>query len=355
MKIAVVGAGLIGRKHIELIARNAKFQLSAIVNPLNDHTDLRDRPGVRNFTSHRDLIASGCAEAAIVSSPNETHAEIAIDLIEAGLPVLIEKPIAASVEEGLAIEAAAMRCNVPVLVGHHRRHSPIIGEMRKIVDGNDLGRLVGFSGIWATYKPSPYYQTAWRVGPSGGPILINLIHEIDCLQAILGPVDSVIAQAAKKRRPHNSEEALALILGFRNGVIGSLFLSDSAASPWTWEQATGENIPTFAQTGESPYRFLFERGAAEFPRLKIWSQSVPDWTSVFAVNDLDMLKCSWERIFADQIEHFHAVATRQSLPLVSVRDGTEALNAALTVKRAIAEPSKKIPVPRLPTDPSCRF
>lgn len=347
LRTAVIGTGLIGRKHIRLIAGHPRFALAATVNPSGGPTDMPEVMGVPNFVSHREMIKGDRIQAAIVSSPNESHAEIAIDLIEAGVPVLIEKPITGCIDDGKRIIAAATKCNVPVLMGHHRRHNPIIAEMATLICERRLGPLVGFSGTWAVYKPDPYYKTAWRVGATGGPIMINLIHEIDYLHAMVGPIVSVGAMQGAKRRNHAGEEAVGLLLRFGQGEIGTIFLSDSAASPWSWEQATGESVPSFPMTAESPYRFLFCNGAIEFPRLKIWEQSEPSWTNDFRTKDVNRLKASMREVFAKQLEHFYWVATGSAKPIVTARDGLEALNVAMTVKKAIASGSCSIDVPKI--------
>lgn len=348
MKIAVIGSGLIGRKHIDLIAKNPDLELVAIVNPNHVPTDLMEAHSVPNFESHKDLINAKLAEAAIISSPNETHAEIAIDLMEAGVPILIEKPIAASLEECESILDAEAHTGVPVLVGHHRRYNPVIQEMHDLIQGGDLGSLVGFSGVWSVRKPDDYYNTKWRVGPSGGPIMINLIHEIEYIQAMVGPIRGLSAFCADRRRRQEVEATVSLNMEFESGALGTVLLSDSAASPWSWEQATGENAPTFPQSRENPYRFLFERGAVEFPQLKIWKQEDPDWTNPFETEDRNRLAQSWQSVFADQLSHFHDVVRGKASPRITARDGTNALNTALIVRRAISEPGRylKVPAPR---------
>lgn len=335
--IAVIGTGLIGRKHIELIAANPKLRLRATVNPSGAPHDLADSYDVPNFTSCREMLRSVPVGGAIVASPNETHADIAVELITEGIPVLVEKPIAGCVEDGQRILAAAEAHSVPVLMGHHRRYNPLIAEMRSIIDSRRLGSLVAFSGTWSVYKPDPYYQAAWRTGPTGGPVMINLIHEIDYLHAMVGRITSVGAMQGPKRRRHVGEETIGVLLQFEQGVIGSIVLSDSAASPWSWEQATGENDPTFPMNQQSPYRFIFERGAVEFPSLKIWSQGEPNWNFGFFIENENRLQSPMRDAFARQIDHFFEVATGKTQPVVTARDGLDALNTACAVKRALVQ------------------
>ena len=230
-------------------------------------------------------------------------------------------------------------------MGHHRRYNPIIAEMRDIITSGELGALVGCSGVWSVFTPDPYYGAVWRTGPTGGPIMINLIHEIDYLQAICGRIVAVGATGGPKRRAHAGEEAVGVIFRFESGAICTVLLSDSAPSPWSWEQATGENDPTFPMNGQSPYRFVFARGAVEFPGLRIWRQAEPDWNRAFTAEDPGLLHTPMRDVFARQIDHFHDVATGLAPPLVTARDGLEALNVAITVKRAIAQGGCFLDVP----------
>jgi Zn-dependent alcohol dehydrogenase len=118
LKVAVVGAGLMGRKHIAHLARSSRFQLSAIVNPKSDNSTIAEQYGATHFTTHRELLADGIIDCAVIASSNDSHAEIALDLLGANIPVLIEKPVTATVAEGQAVEAASRRRQVvvPVLV-----------------------------------------------------------------------------------------------------------------------------------------------------------------------------------------------------------------------------------------------
>jgi len=334
LQIAVVGVGLIGKKHVRLLKSNPKFELAAVVNP-SDIEDMPELNQVDHFRSHHQLLGEKRIEAAIIASPNETHADIAIDFINAGIPVLIEKPLASSLEEGERIITAAAARDVPVLMGHHRRYNPLVDEMKLTIKSKRLGELVAFSGVWGAFKPDGYFETAWRIGETGGLILINLIHEIDYLQAMLGPVESLCALAGRKKRNRPGEESVVVALRFVSGVVGTVTISDSVSTPWTWEQATGENEPSFPMTGLSPYRFMFSGGSVEFPSMNTWHQVTPDWTSPHEFERLDRLKSPMQMVFVDQIDHFHDVARRKALPRVTAEDGLEALKVARAVKRAI--------------------
>jgi len=332
LKVAVIGAGLIGRKHIATVQDLPCFDLAAIVNPESPSDTLAKASGAKRFFSHTEMLENTPVDCAVIASATPSHCQIAVDLLDRGIPVLIEKPIAETVQQGLEIEAAARRTGVPALIGHHRRHNPVLQQFRDVIMEESLGKLIAFSGIWSVYKPTPYYDVEWRVGSGGGPVLINLIHEIDNLQAMLGPITTVAVIDGTRRRDHNTEEAFSASFGFSNGVVGSVVLSDSAASPWSWEQSTGENSALFPKNAENPYRFMFEGGAIEFPGLQTWRQSPPDWTTHISQSEPYDARHAEIDVFTAQLEHFAEVAQGKVDPKVTIRDGVQSLHVAEIVK-----------------------
>ncbi len=184
IRIAVVGAGLIGLRHIEEIRRSGTTTLSAIVDVSPAAEALASRLGVPSYGSLAELLEHDAPDGLILATPNPLHAEQGIQCVMAGVPVLVEKPLAHSAQEALRLCEAAEKAGVPVLVGHHRRHSPLLRAAVEVVRSREMGTLVGVMGSAVFYKPDSdgYYDgpNAWRREPGGGPILINMIHEIDC-------------------------------------------------------------------------------------------------------------------------------------------------------------------------------
>src|SRR5919204_36940 len=94
---------------------------------------------------------------------------------------------------GLPICRSSFARREPLLVGHHRRHNPLIEKARELVQGGALGRLAAVAALWLVQKPAEYYDVGWRREPGGGPLLINLIHGIDDLRYICGEIVEVRA------------------------------------------------------------------------------------------------------------------------------------------------------------------
>ena len=126
VRIAVAGAGLIGRSHARLILESTSCELSAVVDPAPGAADFAQGAGVPIYPTLADLFAAQRPNGVIVATPNSLHVENGLECVEHGVPALIEKPVADSVEEALRLAEAAETAAVPLLVGHHRRHSPIL-------------------------------------------------------------------------------------------------------------------------------------------------------------------------------------------------------------------------------------
>ena len=144
-------------------------------------------------------------EGVIIATPNDLHVPLSLTCVERGIPVLVEKPVADTVEAARSLAKASESAGVPVLVGHHRRHSPIIRKARKIVQSGALGELVALSALFLVHKPDGYFQAAWRRRAGGGPVLINLIHDMDSLRFLAGEITSVQAVTSNRQRGSRSK------------------------------------------------------------------------------------------------------------------------------------------------------
>ncbi len=188
--IAIVGLGAIGRMHAEmLMRREGPARLAAVVEPANSGKDYAESLGVAWFSDVEAMLARERPDGALIATPNLTHLPLAKQFMARGIPVLVEKPIAGTIEDAEALTAFSASKGVPVLVGHHRRHNPIIRAARDFIREGKLGRIAAVSVVAAFLKPPSYFDVAWRREAGGGPILINLIHEIDLVRHLYGEIE----------------------------------------------------------------------------------------------------------------------------------------------------------------------
>src|SRR5262249_1564308 len=138
-----------------------------------------------SFKQARDKIA---LDGVIIATPNQLHLENALEAIHAGLPTLVEKPIAHNADAAEILVREAEKTGVPILVGHHRRHNPVIRAAKRVLDDGRLGKILMAHGNFWVAKPDDYFDTQWRREAGGGPILINLIHDVDLFRFFFGEV-----------------------------------------------------------------------------------------------------------------------------------------------------------------------
>ena len=333
MRIAVAGAGLIGRRHIELIESSKDCALAGIADPSPAAKDYAQARGVHCYADHRALLAQEKPDGLIIASPNTLHLPMALDCTEAGVPALIEKPVTETVATAQRLCAAVKRTGVPMLVGHHRRHNPLIKAARETVAGGKLGQLTAVVGLWLLKKPDDYFEVAWRREQGGGPLLINLIHDIDNLRFVCGEIVEVQALTSNKMRGFAVEDTAALILRFANGALGTVTASDATPAPWSWELTAGENA-VYPRQDQPCYVFAGTNGSLSVPTMELWSyRQGPGWHAPLVREPVAL---SAYDPLVEQLRHFLAVIAGREQPLISVEDAM----ATLAVVEAVSEAAR---------------
>ena len=330
-RIAVAGAGLIGKRHIDAILAVRAAELACVIDPSDAGRVVAARAGAPHFTDLESALKRGGIDGVILATPNQRHAEGALMCIDAGCPVLVEKPLASSIDDARAIVAAGEAAGVAVLVGHHRRHNPIIAKARDLIAEGALGRIVSVQATTWFYKPEDYFETGWRRKAGAGPIFINLIHDIDLMQHFAGPATEVHAMQSSAVRGFEVEDTAVIILRFGSGALGTMNLSDTVPAPWSWELTAGENH-AYPATTETAYWIGGTKASLAVPNLALWSHpDVQSWWSPITATNLPL---ETSDPLLRQIVHFCDVIRHGAAPVVSGRDGLAALAAIEAVKRS---------------------
>ena len=334
VRLAVVGAGFIGRKHLATIADEGAARLVAIADPSPAAGQVAAGHGVEVFADTATMLAASAPDGVIVCTPTEHHLEPTLAALESGAHVLVEKPITATAEEARQIVAKAKETGAHVLVGHHRRYTPVLARAREVIRGGEIGMLVTVNGQWTVRKDDAYFSPGWRKRRAAGPVLTNLIHEIDTIRHLCGEVTSVSAELANTVRGFDKEDTAAVVMRFAGGAVGTFVVSDATPSPWTWEQATGEN-PVFPPAYRNTHRFTGTLGALEFPDLIIWKHTGEheSWHDPIEAHRVEWATAD---AFVRQCAHFCAVIRGDDPPLIPAEDGARTLAVTLAVFEAAA-------------------
>lgn len=335
IRVAVIGAGIIGRTHIETLERVPGMRLAAIVEPSAAGAEIAAARSVPHHEALDGLLAAGGFDAAVVASPNHTHVAIARQLIAAGIPVLLEKPVSATVETGLELLDVVNRSDIPLLVGHHRRHNPIIKAAKRAISDGAIGSLVMANVSCALMKPPSYFDVPWRSrAGQGGVLHINLIHEIDLLRHFFGEIASVTGVASNAVRGLEVEDTAGAIVTFTKGGMAALAISDAAAGPWAWDLTCGENPGRFPVHETIAHAYAGSRGGLSLPDLKLWTYSAaPDWTQKM---EGARLEARLADPYVAQLAHFADLIRNGGEPLVSCEDGVRNMQVIEAIIRSSA-------------------
>ena len=168
-----------------------------------------------------------------------------------------------------------------------------------------------------------YFNEKWRISDGGGPLGINLVHDIDMICYLLGPVKYVQAFKSNRIRKYKVEDTASVNLFFKSGTLCTLNISDTITSPWSYELTAGEN-PAYPITDQSSYFIGGTKGSVQFPNLKFWYyQKERSWWNRIHNNKINIQKSNETLI--NQIDHFANVVIKKEKPKVTGKDGLNSL------------------------------
>jgi predicted dehydrogenase len=331
VRLAIVGMGRIGRLHAESAIRLPDVSLVA-VSSLDDAAAFAESLGVPVHADYRELIDRG-VEGVIVAVPNQLHLEVGAYFASHGVHVLVEKPITDTVAAGEELCAVAAAHGVHLLVGHHRRYSNLVKAAAEVV-ANRLGRLIATNAMVTMRKPESYYEPEWRRSAGAGPLLVNLIHEVDVQRVVSGEIDRVQAAAGRVGRGFDFDDTAGVLLHFRNGALGTIVMSESTPSPWSWEGSVSEGLG-FHNAGRDYASFIGTEASLGFPGMSMWSydprDGEPGWMSPLTSRRIDV---EHNNPYADQIVHFARAIRGLERPYVSGGDGLRSLAVVAAISEA---------------------
>jgi UDP-N-acetylglucosamine 3-dehydrogenase len=210
LRIGVIGAGVMGANHARVLAGLSGIQLAGVADPARSQRDLVTRvlgcPAVSEFEA---LLRLG-VDAVTIAAPTHLHHEIALDCIAKGIHVLVEKPIASTVEEGRDIIAAARKAGVTLMVGHVERFNPAVTAIKQALRGEDILSI-------AITRVGPFPPRMSNVG-----VVIDLaVHDIDLIRWF---TDSEILEVQPQLSSTRAEREDIALLQFRtaSGVLAHI-------------------------------------------------------------------------------------------------------------------------------------
>ena len=215
LRVGVIGVGTMGAHHVRVFGELDGAELVAIADTSEERLAELERQGsVRAYGDYREMLAEERLEAVSIAVPTRQHLDVALACIEQGVPLLVEKPLAASVDECLQLRDAAIGAGVPLMAGHIERFNPGVVELKKRIEQGEAGRLIQIQAR----RVGPFFPRERDVG-----VVQDLAtHDIDVLRHLVAcEIDRVRAETRSGiRSPY--EDALSAVLRFEDGTIGTL-------------------------------------------------------------------------------------------------------------------------------------
>jgi predicted dehydrogenase len=336
VQLGLIGMGLIGAAHARTLLKVEECKLVAVADVDEKYREATEKLGVTYYRDYEEMIRKENLQGVIIATPNHLHAPMGIACARRGLHLLVEKPIAASLADADQLLDAVSKHKVRILVGHQRRFNARVEKACEMVRGGELGTLVGTTITWALLKPPQYFEGpfAWRQQNGGGPILINLIHEIDNLRYICGEIEEVCAIASSRVRRFPVEDTAAVALRFQGGAVGTIFLSDCTPSVTAYEGTTGENPLIYHDVGNC-YQFYGTKASLRFPQMKVlfypdparmgWHHPITE-QGVAVRQDVDP--------YTKELTHFVRVILGLEPPRIPGEDARMTLAVTLAIQRS---------------------
>ena len=336
-RIGVIGLGF-GINHVRSAAFLPEVELVAVADFLPERSGPAEALGARYYKDYRQMLDNEKLDGVVAAVSNDQHESVAVECLQRGMPILLEKPIAPTLEEADRIIAASEKSGTPLLIGHHRRFSSFVVKAREMVQNGAIGDLTAISVLWTILKPKDYYNATWRTqkATGGGPLLINTIHDVDDLRYVCQrEVTRVYAETSNRARGFEVEDTIGISLRLEGDVLATITTSDCVPSIWAYESTTSpwEN-PFFHYTPEDCYYFFGTKGSLTLPQMRhVW---YPDgakegWQWPLRVDRIGVTPVA---PLHQEMLHFCRVARREESPRTSGRDARRTLEVVLAIMKS---------------------
>lgn len=227
-RIGIVGAGIRGQLFAEAIGGSAEAVVAGVADPYAQPDWLGETPW---YADHGDLIERGDLDAVVVATPDDAHRGPVVAAARAGLPMLVEKPFATTMDDCLAMAEAVKQHKAPVVVGFENRWNPHLVRIREALDAGELGRPVWQHAELSNTQFVPLEMLTWASRSS--PVWFLMPHTVDVVTWLAGsPVTSVRAVGTRgilRDQGVDTWDAVQALLTFANG--GSATLTSSWVLP----------------------------------------------------------------------------------------------------------------------------
>jgi dTDP-4-amino-4,6-dideoxygalactose transaminase/predicted dehydrogenase len=255
-RVGIIGCGQMGKWHLDSYKKNPSCKIVAVADTdFAKAQALAIEVGATPYSTHTEMIEKESLAGVSICTLPSTHRDIAIDVLNAGVHVLCEKPLAISVEQGKQMLKSADEHKVLLLTAFKFRYFDEVLKAKELIDRGDLGKILTFRVMFGGYIDMAGTWYAEKQFSGGGVIMDNGPHATDLLRFLLGEVQSVTAYGSRVQKVE-VEDTAQLILSLANGAIGTIDLSWSNSIPArSYLEIYGENGTILLDGEGMSYKF----------------------------------------------------------------------------------------------------
>jgi UDP-N-acetylglucosamine 3-dehydrogenase len=322
VRIGLAGLGAMGRNHLRVLSSRPDTRLVAIADPVPEVLAAAAAlSGAQAFAEPGAMVAEAELDALVIAAPTTAHVPLALAAIERGVAILVEKPLAATVEEGVRIVAAARERGVPVQVGHVERFNPAVLELGRLLADGWLSSIYAI----ASRRAGPFPARIRDVG-----VTVDLAtHDVDILSWIAGERPSRVYAETAQRIHADHEDLLFGLLHFPSGTTGMLDVNWLTPAKRRQLVVVGEE--GMFELDYLTQRLTFTRATdTTNPRL------IKGYAPTFEGEVLELPVASAEPLAAE-IDAFVDVVRNGGRPIIDAEDGLWAVAVAISLLDAAAQ------------------
>ena len=343
LRFGIIGCGRIAPRHAQALADlndSHRLRLTAACDVIERRVQhFTETYGGTPYLDYHDLLADPNVDVVSICVPSGLHSQIGQEAARAGKHVLVEKPIALTLEDADALIETCDRCGVTLGVVLQNRFNPPMRDLRALVDSGALGRLLLGSATVRWFRPQEYYEDGWHGtwAMDGGALMNQSIHHIDALQWLMGDVASVFAYTATLAHRMEAEDVGVAVLRFTSGALATI-----EGSTVTYPENLEGSVALFGEHGSVKVggtalnRKIFWKvaGALEHEREMLMRETI-DPPTVYGYSHREQIIEMASAIREGRRPSTHGAEARRSLALVtaiyeSARTGQEVMLAPVS-------------------------
>lgn len=322
---AIVGCGHIANKHIEAIGMTEGAELIALCDTnVARLSELKVRNNVSVFSNMTDMLEQEHQiDVVCICTPSGLHTRLAVEAANAGKHLVIEKPIALTLEDVDEIDRAVRKNGVKATVIHPNRYRPAIQHLKEALSQEAFGKLSHVNVAVRWNRGQDYYdQASWRGtnAMDGGVLMNQAIHSLDLLVWLFGPVIEIKSLVDTRIRNIEAEDTAVAVLRFSNGILGIV-----EATTTIYEQNLEETLSVF---GENGYVVIGGRTANWIKQWKCASMTEEESNRLIQKVELDPFGVSGHQCIIENI--IHAIHGDRE-PDITIEDGREAVKLVVDI------------------------